>query len=644
MNLLFLSYKIYITKLFVIATALLFTFALPAFAQLTHEQRIQDSVIGWWDNNKFDNALKPTTDPLQKKRVDITTLFTDWVKKSYTPVGGLGTVTRINNSTSFGVKFLVWNVSHDKEWTDTKGRFKPIAEENTPFGLWCNLIPACYKVPFLNYDGANYFVWPTDGYGSTAENKADLDLKKFNNISKFYTRNNESQIVILAPGNKMPFVEVTIGEYLNGALANIDKELQKKKNDILDANRGTDASTVKRREDFYAYQDAAFDRTRKGIRKWLDLYKNRLNEPALVNHLQPTINDFYGDIDPFRKSISDPVHPVYKIPKDVIEKCKTDKPQWIAAYCYYENKERGNQLYEMYRSFTEHINYEYIYNYFFEPEKVKGKPYTAANEAQLKARLEEYHTKNVVSINPTISVSTTNSGAFFSDDFSSSKEGGDPANWFFKRYGKHAVITTIKTQPGKWLQLGYGTAVHPSLLKKPLPQNFTVSFDMATDGDFESRTGGAIRLSLNTSAPTADGTEITGGNACRINMDIIAGNERDYTNNNYMGALNITINANPDENKQNYSEGISYAYPLVEFTNKKTTVHVAVTIKNNAVTVFINDKPVAVSTAFKLAYGGKCINCGVPSGTKFNSIFWNNTTNDADHVKVYMSNVKITKE
>jgi hypothetical protein len=644
MNNLFLSYKVYKSSLIVFATIFLCVIALPSFAQLTPEQRIQDSVIGWWDNNKFDNALKPTTDPLQKKRVDITNLITDWVKKSYTPVGGLGTVTRINNSTSFGVKFLVWNVSHDKEWTDAKGRFKPIPEENTPFGLWCNLIPACYKVPFLNYDGANYFVWPTDGYRSTVENKADLDLKKFPALSKFYTRSNESQIVILAPGNKMPFVEVTIGEYLNGALANIDKELQKKKDDILDANRGSDESTVKRRESFYAYQDEEFERFRKGIRKWLELYKDRLNEPALVNHLQPTIYDFHGDTDPFRKSISDPVHPVYKIPKDVIEKCKTDKPQWIAAYCYYENEERGNQLYEMYRSFTEHINYEYIYNYFFDPEKVKGKPYTPSNETQLKERLEEYRKKNAVSNTPTAAVSSTNSGSIFSDDFSSSKEGGDPANWFFKRYGKHAVVTTIKNQPGKWLQLGYGTPVHPSLLKKPLPQNFRLAFDMVTEGDFESRTGGAISLSLNTSAPTADGTEITGGNACRINMDIIAGNERDYTNNNYMGALKVTINANPDVNKQNYSEGISYTYPLVEFTNKKTTVHVAVTVKNNVVTVFINDKPVAESTSFKLAYGGKCINCGVPSGTKFNSIFWNNTTNDADHVKVYMSNVKITKE
>jgi hypothetical protein len=614
-----------------------------SFGQLTAEQRIQDSVIGWWDNNHFDNAIKPTTDPIQKKRVEITNLFVDWMKKSYTPVGGLGTVTRINNSNSFGVKFLVWNVSHDKQWTDEKGHFRPIDEENTPFGLWCNSIPASYKVPFLNYDGASYFVWPTNGYRSNADNIADLDLKKFPTLNKYYTRSNESQIVILAPDNKMPFVQVTIGEYLNGAMSNIDRELQKRKDDILDANRATDEATVKRREIFYANQDEQFERFQKGIRKWLEVYKDRLNEPAMVPNLQPTINDFYGDTDPFRKSIADPVHPVYKIPKEVMEKCKTDKPQWIATYCYYENKEKGNQLLEMYRSMTENLNYDYIYNYFFDPEKVKGKPYTPANEEQLKARLDGYRKKIAVAINPIANIPSSHPDAFFFDDFSTSTEGGAPVNWFFKRYGKHAVVTTLKNQTGKWLRMG-GTSVNPTLLKKSLPENFTLSFDMATDGDFESRTGGAINLSLNTNAPAADGTEINGGNLCKISMNIIAGNERDYDNNNYMGAVKVNINATPDVNQENYADGISYEYPLREFTNKKTKTHVSLTVKNNIVTVLINDKPVAVSTNFKLTYGGKCNRCGLPSGTIFKSVFWSNITNDADAVKVYISNIKIVKE
>ena len=45
------------------------------------------------------------------------------------------------------------------------------------------------------------------------------------------------------------------------------------------------------------------------------------------------------------------------------------------------------------------------------------------------------------------------------------QRGGDPANWYYRKAGKHALITTIKNQPGKWLQLGYNTPVNPSLLK-----------------------------------------------------------------------------------------------------------------------------------------------------------------------------------
>jgi hypothetical protein len=87
-----------------------------------------------------------------------------------------------------------------------------------------------------------------------------------------------------------------------------------------------------------------------------------------------------------------------------------------------------------------------------------------------------------------------------------------------------------------------------------------------------------------------------------------------------------------------------YEYDLREFTNTKSKIHVAVSVKNNLITVLINNKRVAVSTDFKTAYGGKCSTCGLQPGTKFNTVFWNNTINDADNMNVYISNVKIAKE
>ena len=109
--------------------------AVHVFAQLSPEQRIQDSIIGWWDDPHFDNHLKIDNTPLQKKKIAVADKFVEWMKKSYTPVAGLGTFTRNVGKNNTKVLFLVWNVSFDKMWLDSKGHFKPIDEENTPFRI-----------------------------------------------------------------------------------------------------------------------------------------------------------------------------------------------------------------------------------------------------------------------------------------------------------------------------------------------------------------------------------------------------------------------------------------------------------------------------------------------------------------------------
>jgi hypothetical protein len=167
---------------------------------------------------------------------------------------------------------------------------------------------------------------------------------------------------------------------------------------------------------------------------------------------------------------------------------------------------------------------------------------------------------------------------------------------------------------------------------------------MATDGDFSSRTGGAVTLTLNSRSALQDGVEYLGGNGSRIAINIESGNEADYDNNNYRGIITTTINASPSVNKQNFSEGISHTYALREFTNKKTTIHVTVKIRSGILSIFINNKQVAVSTDFKMAYGSKCMTCGVTAGTLFSSLYWKNTTTDADNIKVYIGNIKITIE
>ncbi len=616
-------------------------------AQLTPEQRIADSVIGWWNNNRFDNHLKPSNDPLYKKRVEILDKIAEWMKKSYTPVGGLGTVSRENYQYAYGVRFLVWNVSFKKEWLDAGGHFRPIPEENTPFGIHINNIPSSYPVEYMNTPTQYYFTWPPDGYGS--EDRKNADPRIHPNVYKYITRQNSSQIVLLAPNNKLPFTEVTRGEYLDEAEASFDRELQKQKEIIKGQWPGDNERDAKSREEALAYRLKDIDRYRDAIHKWREKYRDHLQEPAVVRNMQPTLhNDFYGDTDPFyisgNEKAAHQYYPVYKMSAALLAKCKSDQPQWIAIWFPYKTKEDGNQLYEMFTAVSQNLNYDYIYNYFFDPEKVKGKTYLPANEDQLKARLEGFRKRTAAANAVTADNTSLTGNIFFADNFNNSPDGGEPANWFFRKTGKHSAITPVKNQSGKWLQLGYNNNVSPVLLKKPLPDNFTLEYDLVTDGGFSTRTGGAATLILNSRPAREDGAEMVYDKGSRVVIDVESGNEADYNNNNYRGILRIAVNSTPSENNQNNSEGIFYEYELREFTNGKTKIHVAVKVQGGLLSVFVNDKQVATSKNFKLRYDGACITCGLPAGTRINSIFWNNKTSDADNIHVYLSNIKITRE
>jgi len=619
-------------------------FVANSFAQLSHEQRIQDSIIGWWGNPQFDNRLKLDNTTLQKKKIATLDKFVEWMKKSYTPVGGLGDFTRYVNKNNYYVVFRVWNVTFEKEYLDAKGHFLPVSEENTPFRMSANLIPASYPVSFLNEPGKFFFTWPPDRIGSSAEDYKDMDPRIHPNVYKYITRVNEDVTIFLAPDNKLPFIPVSIGEYLNESDASLDRNFQQEKEKI-----NKQWSDTKTREKVYTYKQKEFDQYRAAIAKWREKYKNKLNEPAVIHNMQPTIiSEFFGDIDPFAISENEKAmkqyYPVFKLDAATMEKCKTDQPQWIAINLPYETKERGNQLFEMYTAVTQNLNYDYIYNYFFDPEKVKGIAYKPANEDQLNARLNNYRGKPSSAKNLAANTAPLPPNVFFMDDFSANTEGGDPVNWYFKTFGEHSTIATVKGQTGKWVKLGYNNPLSSTLMKKPLTENFTLEYDIVTDGEFSSSTGGAASLILNTRLSNTDGSENIYNNGTRVTINIVSGNEASYNDNNYQGNIKIDINSSPSVNKQNSSEGISYTYPIREFTNKKTKVHVAVKINDGALTVFINNKQVAASKDFKMAYGGNCISCGLPAGTKFNGVFWKNTTNDAENVKVYISNVRITKD
>jgi hypothetical protein len=647
-------------KYFFLLLAIVFTAA--SFAQLTPTQRIQDSVLSWW--TKFDPNQKLT--PIQSKKGVFTVKqqqhtrkIIEWMMKTYTPVAGLGTYKYGVNSCrdcepeagypfGFGIDFRVWNVGYDEM---QNGKFRPTPEEYTKWIGGINIIPSSYPVYFLNTGPEYFFVWPPDGYSPYDQERTRRDAADpaiFSNMSKFILHKNEGICVFLAPNNKLPFIPVTIGEYLEASLASLDKSFEIEKKKVIETWQGNDPNRVAGREKSIRREKEKFDGYRASILKWKEKYRNQLNQPAIQKDMQPTIiSQYTTSDDPFEitamRKQTKHYYPIYKIDAATLDKCKTDQPQWIAFDLPYKNKEDGNQLYEMFTAVSQHFNFEYAYNYFFNPAKVAGVGYKPVNEQQLLARLDGYRKRNSAAISPSTPSAPLPAGIIFMDNFTSSSEGSVPANWFFRNIGNRSTVTTIPGKEGKWVTVGRNNAITPSLLKKPLPQNFLLEFDIATDGDFTGRTGAAIKLLLNSRPANIDGTEVLSGNGARAEITIESGNEADYTNNNYRGIVKMLINATPSQNTQNYTEGITGIYALKEFTNKKTSVHVALQVKDNQLIISINGKQVLASTDLKLIYDGNCVTCGFPAGTKINHLQWLNSTND-EKIKAYISNVKISKQ
>ncbi len=624
------------------------SFHFAAKAQLAAEQRIQDSVIGWWSNNKYDH-FKPQTDATGKKKELYVNKMVEWMKKSYIPVGGLGTTSRYVDKSGYGVLCYVWNVSHDKMWTEPNGSFRPIPEENTPFWIAANRVFGSFSIPYLEKTNEYYFTMQPDGYCANDQalrNYTKADPRIHPNAYNRLTWINEWQTVYLTPNNKLPFIAITKGELLQRAEEALDKQLENETKDV----QAKWPDNKKSQDEALAYRKQTIDKYRSNIQKLKERHKNSLNEPAVIRDMQPTMYSFETDpdifkIDNYEKGLKH-YYQVYKVNPELYAKMQSDAPQWIAIAFPFATKENGNQLYELFTSLSQNFNYDFVYNYFFDPGKIKGTEYTPANEASLTARLNAYRNKNKHDNNVQAANNTWAYNVHFQDDFSDATEGSAPPDWYYYKAGsKSYTVTTIKGEKGKWLQLGYGRSIKPSLLKT-LPADFTLEFDLATDGNFTGRTGGAavVTLTSNKLLPNNDVGGAVAGKGATITLRVESGNEADYNNNNYRGVLRADVSNFPEQNEENYSRGIRAEYALTQFTDKKTSVHITFQLQNGSITIMVNNKPVIKPGDFKMTYGGKCKLCGIAPGIQFTNILFSNTTNESDKVGVYAGNIKITKE
>lgn len=363
-------------------------FAVKTAAQPSKEQRIQDSVLSWYSTQNMNEAVKPfiylgRTFTVKQQRLMMELI--EWVKKSYTPVGGLGTFKRMVFSDSYsnpphiyGVDLRIWNVRFKKEHLDAKGKFKPIAGQYTPFGISANAVAGSHPIVFMNSPNQYVFTWQPNGYQSFLYPQMEkADPKIDPNVYNYLTRiTGTTMAVYLAPGNKLPFVQLTKGEFLAFAEESIDR--------LPLPNTGN--------PDWVKQQIPVYKKTIAGLR---EKYRNSLNEPAIINTMQVREDDFSAGKDIFEVTVqttnSGNLYQVCRMDKALLDKCRSDKPQWLLIWFPFKTKEDGNQQYEMCRAMRQHFNYEYAYTYFFAPEKIKGIAYKPANEELLKTTLDQYN-------------------------------------------------------------------------------------------------------------------------------------------------------------------------------------------------------------------------------------------------------------
>ncbi len=472
-------------------------FAVSTNAQLFIPlEELADQEIGWVQIRKFTQPAKPLKSgnrSYSAKQVRNCELFIEWLQQSYLPKGCLGnTKYYLNALPGVSYESQLKNAlphmygAYAQQYMflkkDAKGKLVPQTGLSDYWRIEVNQLEYISNgVPFISTPDQYYFVMPY--YHDNA--KSDYDFKKedeflgFRNnpniasYTHFYQPKNSGAglqyVVLMSPNKKMPFEEVTIGEFLTQAQQQLP-EWQKRENRSHDL----------------------LMKAQQNLNRIIEKYKNRWNEVARLRSPwgQISFYDFvnatpgYDDMLEHHENIT--TFPLLKVNKTAMALTKTDQPQWIVIRWDAGLTNSSYAVHKM-ESILNNFNFNYVHDYFFAPDKIKGQAYqplrsltekkpvilTAASEESKKAAAD----KNVL----------------FFDDFSSSPANTVVNGWTSNLVnGKRAFVIDHNAAGGKWLEL-QGHSVVTSFIKKPLSENFELSYNVSVPKGF---TWGGKRLDM----------------------------------------------------------------------------------------------------------------------------------------------------
>lgn len=546
-------------------------------------------------------------------------IFADWIKKSFIPIGGLPQqVKQLTPDGTESIPFVpngsgvTWNLWVPCYAPDHKRIIQAQPASSTEVSIYSNVLPGRSAATWLNTDKEYYFTMMYDKYGKmfTDEDRRKEEprvndmISKVGNYMVYFT--GERVNVLLMPIKELPIIQLTKAEVLQKGEECINRAFKNGK--------------------LMPFQK---DESLETIRQLREKYKNSLNDPAFINNSQLGIYSFSKTNDLFKKEVSVPfMYPVYRFKPEVYEQSKKDKTLWVTV-SFPTATERSTTLdWGLYKAMTKNFNYAYVYDYFFNPEKVKGKPYQPLNPISAAATAAENDKKNV----QTTQTKTLPEGTLLMEDFSTSTSGKMPAGWTSKENNRGFIIETPAGEKGKWLLFDNSSTLIPSAFKFPTPDNFTLEYDLCST-DFTGRSGRSIELYL-VGAP-GGGKPQASGEYTSANITITPGNADNLAI--YPAEAYIRLQL-PTKIKY---DPISYTMNPGDYSNKKHVAHVVIKKAGRSLTVSVNGNPLLYQDYYKV---DKSQDMLLPENIRFTSMTWSCDNKDETRGKVYITNIKLTKQ
>ncbi|MGB8191979.1 MAG: hypothetical protein WCF67_08675 [Chitinophagaceae bacterium] len=596
-----------------------------AVAQPIPRQTIEDSVIGWVKLYNFKGVAAPqkVADKIYSPaQLSICDSFANWMQASYVPKGALGDVKKTitgklglynKNDAALPQSYGAYAYTYFFLKYNSSGKMVPENNLGVTWGLMANGVPG-WEVRDISTPTHYYFTMPSFEAAHAAEDtRKKYDLSNLSNVKphiNFWIKNieagNGTNYVLLCKNNQSPFVKLTKGEYLQLMQAAIPRYYETEKKKISEANPGNQRMIDYLVKALNVKNDAFI----AGLKANREKYKDRLAEPALTS-AQPGIHDLEGGRDLFSNGyLTDTEsdagrHPVYKIDSLMAARCKENKPQWVLMSWWWSPGDPVEK--NLHESIVNNFNFGYVYNFFFDPEKVKGQAYKPLRspynkEAAVITEASEASRKN-----------TADKNIYFFEDFSTTGIGEKPNGWRapLGPQGSTGVVEKPDGLDGNWVMMNDDYSITATQLKKPFPPNFTLSYDLVAAQNF---TWGAKGLMLQLSNETSPGNA-----TAFLKLRLRPG---------YDGRDGETT----FETKFAASGGTKWA-AAPGFSNNKKNNRIAVTIKKNGETlqVFIDKNKVLE------------LEKAIPAAQVFNAMSFSSGSSGENN-KYYISNVKIVKE